>query len=368
MAVFFNKIFGRSTERDQKSPAAAIKPTKSEKLSRESVAKFGEELLKDFKSRKYSKLNSDQKAALEAMQHQIKQYLKELEKQGRNSEKNLPEIAHEIFVIACASEMPIEAVEQFFMECGFGVLDLNKFNKSGKFNALAAALVGGRNKKFLKWLIALGANVNFKSPDGNNMAHIAAMFGLGKDVMEFLIEEGVDINAQNNEGMTALDISMLRIDRELVGFLRENGAKAGLKDLFAEKSEAEKNAEKEKINAEKDDNKEVSKEEQLHDAILKGDVATVSSLIFEGANVNAMQNGETILQTAVRAGNWSITEKVADRATTTTKENIRGASNAVDEMIDNAGSIQSRVQDSFNHHRTLYNNNSQGNDEGGRGR
>lgn len=344
MAGFFEGIFGFAKKPAAQKTSPKINLNKRNQFNREYVTKFAEKLSKDFKSRKYADLNSDQKAILEELQHQLKQYLKELQKEGANAEKNLKEIAHEIFVIACACEISMEEVAQFFADAEFSVADLNKFNKSGKLNALAAALLGRRNKKYFKWLIALGANVNFQSPEGNNLAHFAASIGIEAEMMEFLIKEcEVDINAHNNDGMSALDIAMMRIDRDLITCLKENGGECGLKNMFA-KDDKEKTDDKAP-----EPEKELSKEEMLHNAVLSGDVAAVGSLILDGANVNSVQGGETILQTAARAGNWAITEKVADRANVITKENVRGVSDAMGQMIDNAGSLQSHVNNPFHH-------------------
>ena len=363
--AFFKNFFG-SKKSEEKSPNFEINEDGSGKINRNTVFNFAKKVLKNFQSSKNSQLNDEQKAILEGLQHQLKKELKELEKEGNNAEKHLQEMAHEIFVMACASEIRMEEIAQFFADCGLNVESLNKFNKSGKLNALAAALVGKRGKKFLKWLIALGANVNFQSPDGNNLAHFAASIDADVETMEFLIKEcGVDINAINNDGMTALDIALMRIDRELAACLKDNGAKTNFKSAAFE--EGKKNQEK-SADKEAESETEVNKEEMLYNAVIKGDVASVNSLILDGANVNSVQHGETILQTAARSGNWTITEKIADRASIITKENVRGISDALGQMIDNAGSVQTHVNNPFhhgkhNHHAAdvkSHNNNSHG--------
>ena len=259
-------------------------------------------------------------------------------------DKKMHEIAHEIFIIACASTLSAEDVEAFFAVCNLSVEDLNKFGKSGRFNALAAALAGARSKKYLQWLIEIGANINFQSPDGNNLAHFAATIGAENEMMQFLIEQGADINATNKMGMTVMDLVMITGHQGLHDLLKENGAKSGLTEMLEEKEtpKVEKKSEPE-------NEPELSREEQLHNAVLSGDSAMVSNLIIDGANVDAIKDGESILQTAAKTGNWAITAKVADRASVVTKENVRGVSDAMGEMIDNAGSAQAQVKNSFHH-------------------
>lgn len=339
---FLSKIFGFT-----KSDSENFENLEGEdqiKINSEDVKGFAKKLVEDFKSRKKSDLNSEQNAILEEMQHQLKQFLKDLEKEGAALDKKLHEIAHEIFIISCASTLSMEEVGEFFAACGLNIQDLNKFGKSGKLNALAAALAGGRNKKYLQWLIANGANINFQSPDGNNLAHFAAMIGVEHEMMDFLIKEGADINATNKMGMTVLDLVMVTGHQELHDLLKENDGKSGLKSMLEEK---EKGEGEEKTEPEND--KELTREEQLHNAVLSGNSALVGSLITDGANVNAIQGGESILQTAAKTGNWTITAKVADRANVVTKENVRGVSDAMGQMIDNAGSMQARVENPFHH-------------------
>ncbi len=343
--AFFVRVFSWFVKDSSQKNEPKSKQNKADKFDRDYVNNFAEKLA----GAKYLGSNLDQKAWLEELQHQLKQLKKELQKEGANFEKNLREIAQELFVTACASNLDIEEITNFFDVCEFNVADLNKFNRKGKFNALSAALLGNRGKKFLQWLIMLGANVNFRSPNGDNSAHIAVKIGVKKWMMEFLITEGVQLNVLNNEGLSALDIAILKIDRDLTSVLRENGAKSSSQNLFGKINDNQTSPQNSQ-----------TKEEQLHDAILSGDITSVNSLVLDGANVNANLGGETILQTAAKTGNWAITAIVADRASVITKENVRGVSEVMGQMIDNAGSLQSHVNNPFHH-----SNNSQG---GGMGR
>ncbi len=357
----FGKIFGFSKSGEDSKNFQNFEDEEQIQINSEDVKDFAKKLIKDFKSRDNSNLNNEQKAILEEMQHQLKQFLKDLEKEGAALDKKMHEIAHEIFIISCASTLSMEEVGEFFAACGLSVQDLNQFGKSGRFNALAAALAGGRSKKYLQWLIANGANINFQSPDGNNLAHFAAMIGVENEMMDFLIKEGVDINATNKMGMTVLDLVIVTGHQKLYDLLKENDGKSGLKSMLEEKEKGEVGEKSEQEN-----DKELTREEQLHNAVLRGDSASVGSLIADGANVNATQGGETILQTAVKTGNWAITAKVADRANVATKDNVRGVSQVMEEMIDNTGPLQTHRDNPHHiHHATdikyqNQNNNSRG--------
>jgi hypothetical protein len=59
---------------------------------------------------------------------------------------------------------------------------------------------------------------------GNQAIHIAAYQG-NLEIISRLIEQGVDVNAENNNHLTALDLAASNGDEDLVTFLLEQGAK-----------------------------------------------------------------------------------------------------------------------------------------------
>jgi hypothetical protein len=57
------------------------------------------------------------------------------------------------------------------------------------------------------WLIAHGANVNARGPGGWTAAHFAAQRNTGPKTLQLLVENGAELNAQDDEGQTPLDIA-----------------------------------------------------------------------------------------------------------------------------------------------------------------
>lgn len=159
----------------------------------------------------------------------------EREEKQREIDERIAQVSHEMFVVACASNIPMEQVLEIRREVELDDRYLNDATKDG-LNPLAAALAGGRSEKELDLLIKEGADVNFKTPDGNNAAHFAVMFGVSDKILEHLIKEHkVDINAKNAAGLTPLDMALIKQEEQgkessLVDVLRKNGAQLGILD------------------------------------------------------------------------------------------------------------------------------------------
>jgi ankyrin repeat protein len=92
-------------------------------------------------------------------------------------------------------------------------------------------------KKFVEYLIANGVNVNAKDNDGRTLLHVGVCI---KDVVEILIENGANINAKDNEGHTPLYHLLVRpygpkitnpeATTEMLKFLISKGAHVSVKD------------------------------------------------------------------------------------------------------------------------------------------
>ncbi len=331
MAGFFSKIFGGvKTEEPQmqENPAFGFggKSSDFDGLQVKDVKKFADSLQFD-----YSDLNKDQKAILNGMEHRLQKYSKELSKDV--SAERMGDIAREVFIISCASNKPMQECLQFHKKCGFGVEELNDFSKDDpSLNPLAASLTGGRDQKETKQLIKVGAEVNFKSATGNNLAHFAAAIGVNDKMMKFLIDEGVEINAENKHGMTVRDIASLGGHQKLSSCVEENGGKMGslLKGVVrAMRGDSPANR---------------TKEEELSEAVVQGNVAGASAMIAAGANVNTIaKDGRSILQQAVDSGNVTMASTVSYHANVDTKSRVRGESAAMENIVDHVGSAQTQV-------------------------
>lgn len=165
---------------------------------------------------------------------------KKIQKKVENQDK-LKAIAGDLFIASCASTKPIKDSLEFHKKCQLGVEELNKFNKNG-VNPLVAVLASGKDSKELdSFLKTQGVNINARSePSGNSAAHFAAMLGVKSEIMTTLIENGVNLNAKNNFGVTAFDIAALKGDEKMTEFLLKNGAKSGiLTEVKAEKNKSQ---------------------------------------------------------------------------------------------------------------------------------
>ena len=67
-------------------------------------------------------------------------------------------------------------------------------------------------------LFRSGVDVNAKNKDGASALHVAAIVGQ-YEVAELLIQKGADVNARNNDGTTAMDA--LKLDWETTQFIAQ---------------------------------------------------------------------------------------------------------------------------------------------------
>lgn len=292
------------------------------KFSADFVKDFADELSKEgfdkqpgfFSEDPRAGLSDAQNDAVEGMKYRLDRYSIELEKGGVSAER-LTEISKEVFIIACGSTKSTDECIKFAQQCG---LDkdpnfLNNFSKDDPtLNPLTAAVAGGR-KDNVAGLVEAGANPNEKSPEtGNTAAHFAVELGVDKKMMGTLIDAGVEINAENKVGMTALDIANVggKDSAKLADFIEGKG---GQKGSFQEKfSKA--------LAGEGEDQGDKNKE--LFESIRRVDLSAVRQEIAHGADVNASENGVTAVQAAVNTGRTDIVGVTAFQAEIDTRRNL----------------------------------------------
>ena len=112
-----------------------------------------------------------------------------------------------------------------------GKTEIELAPKTSIWNAVAA-----NNVEFVKELLISGEDVNAKFTKGARPLHATGMFGR-KDVAEFLIAKGADVNAKDNNGEPALDWAVFVYDweqpevnaakKETADLLRKHGGKTG---------------------------------------------------------------------------------------------------------------------------------------------
>ena len=121
-----------------------------------------------------------------------------------------------------------------------GCGDENGYGKTPLHYAAQSILITGsedkQNKKIAELLIANGADVNARCPDGRTPLYGAVFLGQN-EVVELLIAKGADVNAKVSlgakQGLTALDAANETNHSEISELLRKHGGKTGV-ELKAE--------------------------------------------------------------------------------------------------------------------------------------
>jgi uncharacterized protein len=101
--------------------------------------------------------------------------------------------------------------------------DVNAVATNGTgYNALTGAVASGHTS-IVAWLLANGANPNYRYGDGYSPLLTAAANGhLG--IVSLLLASGADLHAKTNDGKTALRFAQERGHAEVTEFLRSHGA------------------------------------------------------------------------------------------------------------------------------------------------
>ena len=228
---------------------------------------------------------------------------------------------------SAAAEGNLNAVKKYLAKG----IDINAKGGSLKSTVLLSAALYDQ-VEMVEFLIQNGADVNAKSEDGTTALHAAAFLGQYK-VAKLLIQNGADVNARNNDGETVISGTMadwettkfiagilqLKLDRERVetgrdqtaSFLRQQGAKAEFSDptgndIWTMAGAGNVQAVKEHLTKGIDvDAKNKDGSTALHIASLLGQYEVAELLIQRGADVNIKGNdGATALHAAAFLGQY----------------------------------------------------------------
>ena len=233
---------------------------------------------------------------------------------------------------SAAAEGNLNAVKKYLAKG----IDINAKGGSLKSSALLSATLYDQ-VEMVEFLIQNGADVNAKGDDGGTALHAAAFLGQYQ-AAKLLIQNGADVNARNNDGETVISGTMadwettkfiagilqLKLDREkieigrtqIVELLRKNGAKAEFSDptgndIWTMAGAGNVQAVKEHLAKGIDINAKGGRLEStaLLLAVLYDHAEMVEFLIQNGADVNAKgEDGGTALHAAAFLGQYTVTK------------------------------------------------------------
>ena len=112
---------------------------------------------------------------------------------------------------AAARTGNLQAIKRYIEEGG----DINALDNGFRLSAMSWGALHGQTE-IVQLLIENGVDVNIKSGDGATPLHSAAFLGR-VDVAKLLLENGADIKARNNDGATPVDV--LSVDWETTAFV-----------------------------------------------------------------------------------------------------------------------------------------------------
>ncbi len=137
------------------------------------------------------------------------------------------EIARTLFVIACASDIKMSKCLEFAEQ--MGVKDLSSFDLNTGLSPLAAAMLRRKNNvAAMQELERAGADISAVSADGKNIAHMAVLFGVDRNTLQYLVAQGKGLkppmnlfNVKDRNGFTALDMAIGRRDKDFIEYLQK---------------------------------------------------------------------------------------------------------------------------------------------------
>lgn len=195
----------------------------------------------------------------------------------------------------------VEAVKNFAAQGA----DVNGKQDEGKWRPLHCAARAG-HLEIVKELIRLGAKMNVCTSDGYTPLHVAFYDDkANKDVVDYFLDAGVDINKNVKGGSTVLSLAALSGDEAMVKHLLSRGADpnaaTGYYSTLCHAADS-KNLKVVEIllQAGAKDNAEPRQGSALGSAALYGQIEIMRLLLANGANPNHRDNqNQTALMSAV---------------------------------------------------------------------
>lgn len=193
----------------------------------------------------------------------------------------------------------LQTIKRYIEEDG----DVNALDKHFQLSAMSWGALHGQTE-VVQFLIDNGVEVNIKSGDGATPLHSAAFLGR-VDVAKLLLENGADIKARNNDGATPIDV--LYVDSETTAFICSLiGVKVETEDIETIKTGRNEVA---KLFGVKDfDSNGTASAQNLPTAAFIGNLEATRQALADGADPNMQdpQSGSTVLATAALMGHTEI--------------------------------------------------------------
>ena len=177
--------------------------------------------------------------------------------------------------IAITQNLNIEVIQELIRRGG----DVNAVNNNC-VSALGMACQMGQIDT-IGLLIKLGADINITDPDGNTYLHCGVQEDYSKEVIQAILDHGVNVNTSNKTNETALMMSIRKINRNNINMLLKAGADPNIANTDGDTC--------------------------LHLAVIKGCCKEIlQAIVDHGANVDERnKSDETALMISIRKGNKS---------------------------------------------------------------
>jgi hypothetical protein len=141
------------------------------------------------------------------------------------------------------------------------------------------------NKNLIEFALHAGADINAQDKDGYTRLHWATFIG-NKDIVELLLKAGADVNKADNYGKTSLHKAARKGYKDIVELLLQHGADINAQDMFGRTP--------------------------LHWAAYDGNKLIVELLLEKDANARIKSNNnQTAAQLAVDKGYYDIAALLA---------------------------------------------------------
>lgn len=108
--------------------------------------------------------------------------------------------------------------------------NINAPNPSNGKNLFLRVVGNEPKKEIVEYFVKRGVDVNYRDNDGNSPLLIMALNSCDVEAVKILVEAGADINTENREGNTALLISLKKKNFETAMYLLEKGADFKIKN------------------------------------------------------------------------------------------------------------------------------------------